>query len=362
MRTARAIPIVRHRARRTGPARSPRRHRSRPVSVLQTAKALAGDPPCAAGLRLQRSRRSRLLLRDETESPPRVPGSPLRRLQLARRRLQRACRQVYPGSGLRLRARSPDARFWRRTGARPARGSRPAFVLARAPGPRRRGWLCPKAAVRAMPARLLLLCLLFRSSWLTVEGDRHVGAAGVLHRRDGRAAVAVRVGVADGVPNQERSSARAALLHRLAIQQPAGRTRATAPIRPDQQSRLGRTESRTPLQVSPMQPSGESGWECPFSRRAAARRRLCADCCFAKKRPRIRGGHGHVLFVLSRSVAPCPAGRSLGWVLGAATFGCERGQSSLSGGPSSDMSCFSKMAATTARSGVPLRVAGPSSS
>jgi hypothetical protein len=26
------------------------------------------------------------------------------------------------------------------------------------------------------PARLLLLCLLLRSSWLTVEGDRHVGA------------------------------------------------------------------------------------------------------------------------------------------------------------------------------------------
>jgi hypothetical protein len=44
-----------------------------------------------------------------------------------------------------------------------------------------------------MPARLLLLCLLFRSSWLTVGGDRHVGAAGVLHRRGGRAAVAVSV-------------------------------------------------------------------------------------------------------------------------------------------------------------------------
>jgi hypothetical protein len=54
-----------------------------------------------------------------------------------------------------------------------------------------------------MPARLLFLCLLFRSSWLTVDGDRHVGAAGVLHRRGGRAAVAVRVGVAGGVANQE---------------------------------------------------------------------------------------------------------------------------------------------------------------
>jgi hypothetical protein len=37
-------------------------------------------------------------------------------------------------------------------------------------------------------ARLLLLCLLLRSSWLTVEGDRQVGAAGVLciARADGQ--------------------------------------------------------------------------------------------------------------------------------------------------------------------------------
>ena len=43
-----------------------------------------------------------------------------------------------------------------------------------------RGSLCPEAAVRAVPARLLLSCLLFRSSWLTVtvDGDRHFGAAG----------------------------------------------------------------------------------------------------------------------------------------------------------------------------------------
>jgi hypothetical protein len=36
----------------------------------------------------------------------------------------------------------------------------------------RRDSLCPKAAVRAMPSRLLLLCVLFRSSWLAVEGGR----------------------------------------------------------------------------------------------------------------------------------------------------------------------------------------------
>jgi hypothetical protein len=36
-----------------------------------------------------------------------------------------------------------------------------------------RGSYCREAAVRAMPVRLLLSCLLLRSSWLTVEGDRH---------------------------------------------------------------------------------------------------------------------------------------------------------------------------------------------
>jgi hypothetical protein len=46
----------------------------------------------------------------------------------------------------------------------------------------------PDAAVRAVPARVLLSCLLFRSSWLTAEDDRHFGAARVLHRRGGRAA------------------------------------------------------------------------------------------------------------------------------------------------------------------------------
>jgi hypothetical protein len=46
-----------------------------------------------------------------------------------------------------------------------------------------RGCLTPDAAVRAVPARVLLSCLLFRSLWLMVEGDRHFSAAGVLHRR-----------------------------------------------------------------------------------------------------------------------------------------------------------------------------------
>jgi hypothetical protein len=53
---------------------------------------------------------------------------------------------------------------------------------------------CPNSAVRAVPPRLLLLCLLLRSSWLTVERGRH-GAGGVVHRRGGGAALAVSVSV-----------------------------------------------------------------------------------------------------------------------------------------------------------------------
>jgi hypothetical protein len=58
---------------------------------------------------------------------------------------------------------------------------------------------CVDAAVRSMPARLLL-CLLLRSSWLTVDGGRQVSAARARHRRGGRAVAAVSVGVAGGVP------------------------------------------------------------------------------------------------------------------------------------------------------------------
>jgi hypothetical protein len=64
------------------------------------------------------------------------------------------------------------------------------------------GCSTPDAVARPVPARLLLLCLLLRSSWLTVEGGRQIGAARVLHRRGGRAVVAVSVDVAVGVPKE----------------------------------------------------------------------------------------------------------------------------------------------------------------
>jgi hypothetical protein len=60
----------------------------------------------------------------------------------------------------------------------------------------------PDAAVRPVSARLLLLCLLLRSSWLAAEGGLQVGAARVLHRRGGGTAVAESVGVAVSVPLQ----------------------------------------------------------------------------------------------------------------------------------------------------------------
>jgi hypothetical protein len=66
----------------------------------------------------------------------------------------------------------------------------------------------PFAAVRAAAARLLLLCLLLRSSWLTVEAGRQIGPAGVLHRRGGRAAVAAVAGVAGRGPLQNSRSRR----------------------------------------------------------------------------------------------------------------------------------------------------------
>ena len=44
-----------------------------------------------------------------------------------------------------------------------------------------------------MPARLLLSWLATQEFVLTVEGGRQIGAAGLLHRRGGRAAVAVSV-------------------------------------------------------------------------------------------------------------------------------------------------------------------------
>ena len=83
----------------------------------------------------------------------------------------------------------------------------------------RRDSLCPEAALRAVPGRLLLLCLLRRTSWLTVDGDRNVDAAGVLHRRGGRAAVAGSVDVAGCVRKQRRWRVRRARSRRLRVAQ-----------------------------------------------------------------------------------------------------------------------------------------------
>ena len=128
--------------------------------------------------------------------------------------------------------------------------------------PRRsRGSLCPKAAVRAMPARLLLLCLLFRSSWLTVEGDRHVGAAGVLHRRGGRAAVAVSVGVAGGVPYEQSRRLRLAASRLPQVAQRSSTwsaVRALLFLRSSSRAETGAPRSKQPSRVLALRPSNRS--------------------------------------------------------------------------------------------------------
>jgi hypothetical protein len=78
--------------------------------------------------------------------------------------------------------------------SRPGRAASHYLRTIEQEAPRSRGCLCPKSAVGAVPPRLLVLCLLLRGSWLTVEGGRH-GAAGVPHRRGERAALAGSVSV-----------------------------------------------------------------------------------------------------------------------------------------------------------------------
>ncbi len=67
----------------------------------------------------------------------------------------------------------------------------------------RRDSLCPIAAVLAIPGRLLLLCLLLRSSWLTMTAAAR--SRGQSAASPGRTApVAEAVGVAGGAPTGER--------------------------------------------------------------------------------------------------------------------------------------------------------------
>jgi hypothetical protein len=79
----------------------------------------------------------------------------------------------------------------------PTSRSRDPLRRQRAAG-RQRRLLYALCSSPAVPARLLLLCLLLSTSWLTV-GRHQVGAVGVLHRRGGRAGVAESVGAAPGV-------------------------------------------------------------------------------------------------------------------------------------------------------------------
>ena len=83
-----------------------------------------------------------------------------------------------PGRG--RSSRSPASRCVVLGGQARRETQRWSLLRARSSHQRRRRSrdpVCPKAAVRAMSAMLLLLCLLFRSSWLTVEGGRQAAAS-----------------------------------------------------------------------------------------------------------------------------------------------------------------------------------------
>ena len=101
-------------------------------------------------------------------------------------------------------------------------------------------WVCPEAAVRAVPARLLLLCLLLRSSWLT--------AGGRPSRRRRRSAASP--GRADGQPWPCRSAWR--LAFQTSSVRPPIPLRGTAGSKPRAVASEGRlTQSRRPHKPAP---------------------------------------------------------------------------------------------------------------
>ena len=126
-------------------------------------------------------------------------------------------------------------------------------------------------------ARLLLLCLLLRSSWLTVEAGRQIGAAGVLHRRGGRAAVAAVAGVAGRVPEEQRRIARSGQSRLLSVapkQQRGGSAKAAASAMPGMVwAWLGRRVGRSGCLCSGVRRPRRSSRRVPMrpSRRRAGR-------------------------------------------------------------------------------------------
>jgi len=124
-------------------------------------------------------------------------------------------------------------------------------------------WFCPKAAVRAMSARLLLLCLLFRSSWLTVTGGRgrrrhsaaspgRTGSRGRVGRRgwwrsEARASVRELGSIETSALRESRSSAPARVARACRpTQQPRPAVAAAVPDRLCHRDFVG--QSRTPAQ------------------------------------------------------------------------------------------------------------------
>ncbi len=92
--------------------------------------------------------------------------------------------------------------------------------------------------------------LAIQGSLLTVDGDRHVGAAGVLHRQGGRAAAAVSVDVAGGVPERQSHHRRRRVLRLLRVARsssdPPGFSKRTRAHRISRLMRDGRPSAAVP--------------------------------------------------------------------------------------------------------------------
>ena len=172
----------------------------------------------------------------------------------------------------------------------------------------------PDGAVRRCPPRLLFLCLLFGSSWLTVEGGRQIGAAAAAS--PGRAAVAVRVGVAVGVPLQNSRAvghATSGLLllgecHRpgsgmparpsVAMEPSLGRAQVASPAPPARSARLLERESSGRRNLVIRSQGDPDGPDCGMNRHAEQFTRRSPDLRAQRRgRPemsasRVQGGDG----------------------------------------------------------------------
>jgi hypothetical protein len=159
----------------------------------------------------------------------------------------------------------------------------------------RRGPSCPKAPVRAVPREAAALVLATQQFVANGGGGRHV-AAGVLHRRGGRAALAVSVSVGWWRSNSQLSPPR-----RQTSEFSGGCGGLAPPAR-----RLARPSQKRPPQAPELGPmAAKCTNRCKGGPRAANHADL-SDCCLsiAEQQLGVVGLPAHALVVHSGSEAP----------------------------------------------------------